>query len=158
MSRCSPSTGQSSTLFERRFLPAATPEEAAGAVAEFAQEDYAITFECWWDLWMPPPESGGEWSQQPSRVQFIVHGKQFDNATYTECGHIQIDFGLDAAFLHEELNLDAKAEERIRANISRLVEFTQKVEKSCSLTGRVLWSESEESLAQKLVARLQGTQ
>ena len=32
------------------------------------------------------------------------------------------------------------------------------LEKHCQLTGRVLWSESEENLAQKLVARLQKVQ
>jgi len=31
------------------------------------------------------------------------------------------------------------------------------VEKNCGVTGRVLWSESEENLAQKLIARLQQT-
>ena len=37
----------------------------------------------------------------------------------------------------------------------RLVEFTAKVEKNSGATGRLLWSESEENLAQKLIARLQ---
>ena len=37
-------------------------------------------------------------------------------------------------------------------------EFTDTVEKNCGISGRVLWSESEENLAQKLVARLQRIQ
>jgi len=146
------------SIFERRFLSAALPEEAAGQLEEFAHEDYAIIFECWWDLWSSPESDASEWLLRPSRVQIMVHGKQFDEATYTELGHIQADFGLDSAFLHEELSLDATAEEHIRANIAKLLGFTQKVEKNCKLTGRLLWSESEESLAQKLVARLQGVQ
>jgi len=35
------------------------------------------------------------------------------------------------------------------------VEFAAKVEKNAGATGRLLWSESEENLAQKLIARLQ---
>jgi len=39
--------------------------------------------------------------------------------------------------------------------VHRLVEFAAKVEKNAGATGRLLWSESEENLAQKLIARLQ---
>lgn len=146
------------SIFERRFLPGAAPDDAAAQLEEFAQEDYAIVLECWWDLWTPPESGAGEWSLLPARVQFIIHGKQFDEAAYTDLGHIQVDLGLDSNFLHEEASLDARAEEHIRANIAKLIDFTQKVEKHCNLTGRVLWSESDENLAQKLVARLQGVQ
>jgi hypothetical protein len=38
------------------------------------------------------------------------------------------------------------------------VSFTAAVEKNCGISGRLLWSESEENLAQKLIARLQGVQ
>ena len=43
-------------------------------------------------------------------------------------------------------------------NVQKLVEFTNNVEKNCGISGRVLWSESEENLAQKLVSRLQKVQ
>ena len=46
----------------------------------------------------------------------------------------------------------------MRANIAKLVGFSAAVEKNCGITGRVLWSESEENLAQKLIAKLQQTQ
>jgi hypothetical protein len=39
--------------------------------------------------------------------------------------------------------------------VLKLVEFTQRVEKNAGVRGRLLWSESEETLAQKLIARLQ---
>jgi len=38
-----------------------------------------------------------------------------------------------------------------------LVAFTALVEKNAGATARLLWSESEENLAQKLIARLQKT-
>jgi hypothetical protein len=72
-----------------------------------------------------------------------------------DSGHIQIDFGLDTSFLHEELSLTAETEERIRSNVYKLVEFTARAEKNAGATARLLWSESEENLAQKLIARLQ---
>jgi hypothetical protein len=46
----------------------------------------------------------------------------------------------------------------MRANIAKLVAFSAAVEKNCAVSGRVLWSESEANLAQKLIAKLQQTQ
>jgi hypothetical protein len=88
-------------------------------------------------------------------VRFVVQGAQFEDGAAAETGNIQVDFGLDAPFLHEELALTAQAEERVKANVQKLVQFTALVEKNAEATGRLLWSESEENLAQKLIARLQ---
>jgi hypothetical protein len=87
-----------------------------------------------------------------------VNGTDFDNAAFQEDGHIQVDFGLDTPFLYEDVELTAIGEDRVKQNIQKLVNFTQAIEKNCSITGRVLWSESEENLAQKLIARLQRVQ
>jgi len=46
----------------------------------------------------------------------------------------------------------------VRANVQKLVEFTSAVEKNSGASGRLLWSESEENLAQKLINRLQKVQ
>lgn len=142
------------TILERRFDPGVPPEEAAGVAADLVHDDYAYLFEAYWDLWTPG-EIGDKWSLAPSRVTFIAQGSEFDERTAAETGHIQVDFGLDVPFLHEELSLTQEAEQRVRANVQKLVAFTAKVEKNAGATGRVLWSESEENLAQKLIARLQ---
>ena len=42
--------------------------------------------------------------------------------------------------------------------MQKLVNFTSAVEKNCGISGRVLWSESEDNLAQKLIDRLQRVQ
>jgi hypothetical protein len=42
--------------------------------------------------------------------------------------------------------------------VQKLVDFTNEAEKSSGASGRLLWSESEENLAQKLIARLQKVQ
>jgi len=142
------------TVIERRFRPALPPEEAAGEISEFAHDDYALVFEAYWDLWVPN-ESGTEWVLRPSRVEFVAQGKEFDNAVFTESGHVEIDLGLDFPFLFEGVDLTPAVEQRVKANVAKLVEFTHNLEKNCNLTGRVLWSESEDNLAQKLITRLQ---
>jgi len=142
------------TVLERRFQPGVPPEVAAGVAADLLHEDYAYAFEGHWDLWTPL-ESGEKWVHEPSLVRFIAQGTEFEEGAANETGHIYIDFGLDTSFLHEEVSLQSGVEEYVRGNVQRLVEFTAKVEKNAGATGRLLWSESEENLAQKLIARLQ---
>jgi hypothetical protein len=142
------------TILERRFKPGLSPEEAVLVAADFVHDDYAYVFEAHWDLWTPP-ESAGDWILAPSRMRIIAHGVEFDENAAAAAGHIQIDFGLDSSFLHEETVLTRDNEDRVRSNVQRLVEFTSKVEKNSGSTGRLLWSESEENLAQKLISRLQ---
>ncbi len=142
------------TILERRFQPGVLPEIAAGVAADLLHEDYAYAFEAYWDLWTPLP-NGGKWQHEPSLVRFIVQGAEFEEEAANATGHIQVDFGLDTSFLHEEVSLAPGVDEYVRGNVQRLVEFTAKVEKNAGATGRLLWSESEENLAQKLIARLQ---
>jgi hypothetical protein len=142
------------TILERRFHPGVPPEEAAEVAAELLHDDYAYVFEAYWDLWAPP-EGAEKWVLQPSLVRLIAHGMEFEEHTAEDAGHIQIDFGLDSSFLHEEVEFTSEAERNVRSNVHKLVEFTAQVEKNAGATGRVLWSESEENLAQKLIARLQ---
>jgi hypothetical protein len=145
------------TILERRYRPGVTPEEAVAEVAEFLHDDYAYIFEAYWDLWTPP-EGANKWVLEPSLVRLTAHGMEFEERAAEETGHIQIDFGLDTSFLHEELELTGEAERNIQNNVHKLVEFTSKVEKNAGATGRLLWSESEENLAQKLINRLQRVQ
>jgi len=95
---------------------------------------------------------------QASQVKFLVHGLEFDDGVFEQEGHIQIDFGIDTPFLQEQVKLTAEAEAKVRANVQKLVEFTGAVEKNSGASARLLWSESEENLAQKLIARLQKVQ
>jgi hypothetical protein len=145
------------TVLERRMTPAVTPEEASEVVSELIHDDYALIFEAFWDLWMPSTETD-DWVQKVTKVRFIAHGLAFDEGSYTEHGHIEIDFGLDSPFVFEGVDITPENEEKVRANVAKLVDFTTKVEKNCNLTGRVLWSESDENLAQKLISRLQRVQ
>ena len=146
------------TVLERRFNPGISPEEAAEIASEFAHDDFAFVFEAFWDLWVPNEDSEGDaWVQRPIAVRFVVHGVQFDEGIYTDDGHVEVDFGLDTPFLFEGLKMSATNEEHVRQNIAKLVAFTLAVQNNCKISGRVLWSESESNLAQKLIAQLQQT-
>jgi hypothetical protein len=144
------------TIFEQRFLPAIPPEELATVMGEFANSDFALGFEAYWDLWIP--DERGEWGLRPSKVDFLMNGVEFDDGIFRQRGHVEIDFGLDFPFLYEERTLSPEDEDHVKQNVAKLVDFTQKVEKNAGPRGRVLWSESEENLAQKLIARLQRVQ
>jgi hypothetical protein len=144
------------TVMEQRFTPPAAPDELPAALSEFAEPDYALALEAYWDLWSP--DERGEWTLRPSKVDIVVNGVEFDDGAFRDRGHIEIEFGLDFPFLYEERELSHADEERVKANVAKLIEFTQKLEKNAGLRGRVLWSESDENLAQKLVARLQRVQ
>ncbi len=145
------------TIFEQRFTPGVAPEEAVLLASDLLHEDYAYLFEAFWDLWIFSHERR-EWVLEPSRVKFLVHGLEFDEATYQQEGHIEVDFGIDSPFLQDEVQLDSEAETHVRANVQKIVEFTNKAEKASGATGRLLGSESEENFAQKLIARLQKVQ
>ena len=144
------------TILEHRFTTPAEPAEVMEQLIEFAQSDYALVFEATWDLWSL--DVNDAWVLRPNKVSIVVNGPEFDEGIYREDGHIQIDFGLDYPFLYDEVDLKPQDEERVKANVAKLVDFTHKLEQHCNLRGRILWSESGENLAQKLVARLQRVQ
>ncbi|MGB9233299.1 MAG: hypothetical protein WCC04_02735 [Terriglobales bacterium] len=144
------------SIVERRFVPGIPPEEAAGVAVDFLHDDYAYVFEAYWDLW-GPANAGEQWILEPSLLRVIAHGLEFEENAAAAAGHIQIDFGLDTPFLHEEVGLTLETETRVLTNVQRLVEFTAKMESNSGATGRLLWSESDENLAQKLISRLQKT-
>jgi hypothetical protein len=142
------------TILEENFRPGISPEEAVTIAAGLPHEDYAYVFEANWDLWSPLTPQG-EWTLRPSPVRFIVRGDEFEDAESDVQGQLQVDFGLDAPFLYEELQLSEELESKVRSNVQKLVDFTALVEKNSGAKTRLLWSESEENLAQKLVNRLQ---
>jgi hypothetical protein len=145
------------TIFEQRFRPGASPEEAILIASDLLHDDYAYVFEAHWDLWTPQgPE--GKWTLLPSPVKLIVRGEEFEERESETQGQVQLDFGLDTPFLHEELQLTEEVESRVKANVQMLVDFISRVEKSGIASTRLLWSESGENLAQKLVGRLQRVQ
>jgi hypothetical protein len=152
-------------------------ENAVAEATEQFHDDMAYEFEMRWKLWSPvgadlqPPDPGIDiypefesvrldplWRPQPATVKIIGFGPQFDDATFEQNGHIRIDFGLDTPWLAETLEdeqLDQDAAKHIQQNVEMLLAFTLSVEKNCGISSRLLWTESGEPLAQKLIDRLQ---
>jgi hypothetical protein len=151
-----PVSWSEATVLERRLSPGITPEEAVVVAADLIHDDYAYIFDVYWDMWTA--DANGQWTLIPSQVKLIAQGDEFEEGTQQETGHIQIDFGLDSLFVQENVALTDEAQARIRENVLRLIEFTKKLEMKTRATSRRLWSESDESLPQKLIARLQRVQ
>ena len=146
-------------------------ENAVAETTAPLHDDMAYEFEMKWSLWTP--ESGGGpgdpavaldtlWKRQPSTVRILGFGPEFDEASYEQNGHIRIDFGLDTPWLAETLededldrNSAQDAAQHIQQNVEMLLAFTLSVEKHCNISSRLLWTESGEPLAQKLIDRLQ---
>jgi hypothetical protein len=152
-----PVSWNEASILERRFSPGIEPAQAVLIAADLIHDDYAYVFDVYWDLWMPD-DSGREWRLLPSLVKLIVQAEEFDERAQEQTGHIQIDFGPDAPFLHENIELTEEAQTKVRANVAKLVEFTMKAEKNTRARARLLWSESGDNLAQKLISRLQKVQ
>jgi hypothetical protein len=152
-----PVSWNEATVLERRFPYGIDAGQATLLAAETVHEDYAYVFEGHWDLWTPDLTKE-TWVLEPALVKFIVQGEEFDDRAFQQTGHIQVDFGLDSFFLQPETSLSEQTSEKIRENVAKLVEFSKNVEKNSGTSTRLLWSESEESLAQKLIARLQRVQ
>lgn len=152
-----PISWDEATVLERRFPLGIDPGQATLMAAELVHDDYAYVFEAHWDLWTPD-ELSGNWVLEPALVKFIIQGEEFDAGAYRQTGHIEIDFGPDSHFLLPETSLSEQTRAKIRENVAKLVEFSKNVEKNSGASARLLWSESEESLTQKLIARLQRVQ
>jgi hypothetical protein len=96
----------------------------------------------------------GRWARGPRLMRVTGYGPLFDEGTYEQDGHIRIDFGSDAPFLLEDVDLSEVGARHVAENVRQLVELTAGVEKASGATARLLWSELGESLAQRLAARL----
>ena len=110
----------------------------------------------------PAPDApDSTWKRVPSTVRLLGFGPEFDHSGYEQNGHIRVDFGLDTPWTmdqapdHSEPDLDALAAKHIQQNVEMLLAFTLLVEKNCGISSRLLWTESGEPLAEKLIARLQ---
>jgi len=140
--------------------PDALIENAVAEATEQLHDDMAYEFEMKWQLWSPALEDTEEgletvWKQTASTVRVLGFGPEFDDASFDQNGHIRVDFGLDTPWVLEEAELDEEEAVYIQKNVEMLLAFTLLVEKHCGISSRLLWTESGEPLAKKLVERLQ---
>ena len=111
-----------------------------------------------WQLWQPEPGGDGfdaTWRLELATVRVLGFGPEFDEGSYEQNGHIRVDFGLDTPWVQEEADLTVDDTGRVKQNVEKLLAFVLSVEKHCGISSRLLWTESGEPLAEKLIARLQ---
>ena len=142
--------------------PEAQEAQIESAVLEATaqlHDDSAFEFEMEWMLWQPKSPSGvtpvSAWVLEPARVRFSGFGPDFDSGSYEQNGHVRVDFGLDTPWVMEDEAMDKETAAKIQQNVEKLLAFTLLVEKHCSISSRLLWTESGEPLAEKLISRLQ---
>jgi hypothetical protein len=152
-----PVSWNEASVLERRFSPGIPPQEALVIAADLIHDDYAYVFEVYWDLWVRS-ESFPEWNLEPSLVRIMAQGEEFEEGASKESGHIEIELGLDSLFVPDDLGLSEENQAKVRDNVKKLIEFTGKLQLNTRATSRRLWSESDETLAQKLIAGLQRVQ
>jgi hypothetical protein len=131
-------------------------EYAVNEALELLHADYAYEFQIGWTLWEPEQDAGpdAQWVRASRLVRVIGYGPEFDDAAFEQEGHIRIDFGSDAPFLQEDVELNPDTIRCIEENVRQLIELTNAVEKESEAAARLIWSELGESLAARLVARL----
>ena len=103
-------------------------------------------------------DADSPWKLRTHTVRVLGFGPNFDVAGYEQNGHILVDFGLDTPWILDTLDdedIDEEAQLHIQQNVEKLLAFTLLVEKNCGISSRLLWTESGEPLAEKLIARLQ---
>ena len=144
-------------IYEEGEVQESAPEQAVAEATQILHDDFAYEFEVKWDLWGPETVGGLDptWKQEPAVVRVVGFGPQFDEGAYEQNGQVRVDFGLDTPFLLEEVELDQVGAEYVKRNIQNLVEITNAIQENCGISSRLLWSDSGENLAQKLIARLQ---
>ena len=146
-------------VLEQFFGVESEPLAAVSLAAEILHDDYAYQFDSNWDLWVPVGNTADDkWVVAPVPVQFVLHGTAFDDEIYKQHGHIMLELGLTGPFVFEGASVTESAKEHVRANVEKLITFTNAVHKRCGITGQLLWSESENTLAQQLIQRLQQVQ
>ena len=144
-------------IYEEEEVKESAPEQAVAEATEILHDDFAYEFELHWNLWVPESVGGLDplWKQEPATVRVVGFGPHFDEGAYEENGQVRVDFGLDTPFLLEDVDLDQVGAEHVKRNVQKLVEVTNAIQMNCGISSRLLWSDSGENLAQKLIARLQ---
>jgi hypothetical protein len=160
------------------------PAAIRSLASEFLHEDTGYEVTARWDLWQWEQQEGLklEWTEQPSPVEFLLQGLEFDDKSYTDTGHVWIRLGAEHLFtghagmltgdeIRPEDFTDRKENEFAwalqepqnlhdyrrftRENVRTLYGYLREIEKSLPVERLRLWSEGEqdfEELTEKILA------
>ena len=142
-------------LLEERVSSGVPVRVAIEQMREFVQEDCACELEMAWLLWT---YGDNGWVQSAQPVTCTSLGPAFADGLCAEEGHLQVDFGMDEAFLAEQAPWDASTRAHLQANILQLLAFSHKAQRQLQPLRRKLWGESEADWTQKLSLRLQAAE
>ncbi len=148
-------------VLQQSFLEGADVGHVAGLAAEWLHADCAYEVEMNWDLWLQAsPEEPGKRRQVPAPVSLTCFGREFEDEGEEGRCDLQVNFGLDYAFIPDPNEL-AQArttpelemiQRRTQENIQQLVGFVHRLERKLPVAKKLLWSESGENLAEKILA------
>ena len=148
-------------VLQHSFQEGADVEHVAGLAGEWLHADCAYEVEMNWDLWLQTSaEAPGKRRQVPSPVSLVCFGKEFEDGGEEGRCDLQVNFGLDYAFVpvpDELTHLQGSPEmeivrQRTQENIQQLLGFVRRLERKLPVAKKLLWSESGENLAEKILA------
>jgi hypothetical protein len=132
---------------ERRFHEVASSREVIDAAREFSNADCAYQVEAFWDMW----QFDGDWKLDAAPITLTLHGPEFASDLGEQ---LVADFGLDCLYLPGEAGV--KNLTALRSNIRSLLRFTEELASVLPVEKRLLWSDSEENLADVIEEALAG--
>ena len=148
-------------VLQQSFQEGADVEHVAGLAAEWLHADCAYEAEMNWDLWLQTsPEAPGKRRQVPSPVSLVCFGREFEDESEEGRCDLQINFGLDFAFVPDPDELEHLQDssvmeivrQRTQENIQQLLGFVRRLKEKLPVAKKLLWSESGENLAEKILA------
>lgn len=137
-------------VFEGFIDNAVDAHEAAALVQEFLHDDCCIQLETKWDLWL----WDGDWSLQASRVCIELHAPHFEHDLLNPLGqaeHIWIDLGREDLYLPQPRSDQLRP---VQSNIRSILHLATDLEDVLTVERRLLWSESEDNFAERLMLLL----
>lgn len=132
----------------------ASPADVRAAAGEYLHEDTVYEVTAHWNLWQLSEED--EWQEDPSPVEMLLHGQEFDAGRFREAGHLQLKLSHERLYVVPPERSPQDYLRYVRENARRLFTFLHKVEGSLPVAEHRLWSEGEPAFAQHLEETLGG--
>jgi hypothetical protein len=137
-------------VFESFLDTAVDAREAADLVQEILHDDCCIQLETRWDLWL----WDGDWALKPSRVCIELHAPLFEHDVLNPLGppeQIWIDLGREDLYLPQPKSDQLRP---VQSNIRSILHLADDLEEALTVERRLLWSESEDNFAERLMLLL----